>query len=139
MPAPREGWSARPRACYMLRQHHPARVPIAIGRNGSDGAAPTNAFPVPSYLPAPARIMLPFARAYAVSASRRYRLPVTDCWDEAITALVRAAVYFRPGAGRFHAYARAAIIRGLWRYGRRPPRVPTVTLEGVSGVAPDVE
>jgi len=83
--------------------------------------------------------MLPFARAYAVSASRRYRLPVADCWDEAITALVRAAVYFRPGAGRFHAYARTAIIRGLWRYGRRPPRVPTVTLEGVSGVAPDVE
>jgi len=83
----------------------------------------------PGYLPAPARAVLPFARAYAAAASRRYRVPLSDCWDETITALLRATLHFRPGAGRFHAYARTAIVRGLWRYCRRPQRLATLDLD----------
>ena len=80
------------------------------------------AFPVPPYLPAPARTLLPWARRYVAITARRANVPLTDAWDEAITALVRASVYFTPGAGTFHAYARTAVIRGLWRYCRRPAR-----------------
>src|SRR5215831_5010622 len=79
-------------------------------------------FPVPPYLPPPARTLLPWARRYVATTARRSSLSVDDAWDEAITALLRAAVYFQPGAGTFHAYARTAVIRGLWRYCRRPTR-----------------
>jgi hypothetical protein len=118
---------------------HAEDHPITLGRNGRrGGAAQAEAFPVPSYLPPAAWALLPFARAYAVAAARRYQLPLADCWDEAITALVRAAVYFRPGAGRFHAYARIAIRRGLWRYCRRPTRT-TRELAAAAGTMPDTE
>jgi hypothetical protein len=75
-------------------------------------------FPVPPYLPAPARTILPWARRYVAITARRSALPMADAWDEAITALLRASVYFQPGAGSFVAYARTAVIRGLWRYCR---------------------
>jgi hypothetical protein len=94
---------------------------------------------VPSYLPTPARAVLPFARAYAATAARRYGVPLADCWDEALTALLRASIHFRPGAGRFHAYARTAVIRGLWRYCRRPARA-TIGLDAAApGALPDCE
>jgi hypothetical protein len=84
--------------------------------------------------------VLPFARAYAAAAARRYQLPLADCWDEAITALIRASVHFRPGAGRFHVYARTAVIRGLWRYCRRPARCRMAPIDTVPpGSVPDVE
>ena len=70
--------------------------------------------------------LLPWARRYVATTARRSSLSVDDAWDEAITALVRAAVYFQPGAGTFHAYARTAVIRGLWRYCRRSARPAAV-------------
>src|SRR5215475_11177688 len=129
-----------------LGRPHPAllyprpgrRRPIAAVRDG-DQAAPTTAFPVPSFLPSATRALLPSARRYAAHAARRYRVPLTDCWDEAVTALLRATIYFRPGPGSFHAYATTAVRRGLWRYCRRPSR-PTVSLDTVPPAAlPDVE
>jgi hypothetical protein len=74
-------------------------------------------------------------------AARRYQLPLADCWDEAITALIRASVHFRPGAGRFHTYARTAVIRGLWRYCRRPAyKWRVAPIDTVPpGTLPDVE
>lgn len=114
-------------------------LPIGTAVGGEDDGERSDAFPVPAYLPSPARSMLPFARAYAAAAARRYGLPLADCWDEAITALIRAAVYFRPGAGRFHTYARTAVVRGLWRYCRRPAR-RAIPLDAVQpGTLPDVE
>lgn len=104
-----------------------------------DDANLKNAFPVPGYLPPAARSLLPFARAYVAQVARRHQLPLADCWDEAVTALLRAAVHFQPGAGRFHVYARTAVIRGLWRYCRRPARRVTGLDAASSGTLPDVE
>jgi hypothetical protein len=62
-----------------------------------------------------------------------------------LAALLRAAVYFRPGAGTFSAYARRAVTRGLWRYcarGARRRGFP-VSLDDVAEhpalIAPSVE
>jgi len=96
-------------------------------------------FPVPPYLPPTARTLLPWARRYVATTARRSSLSVDDAWDEAITALLRAAVYFQPGAGTFHAYARTAVIRGLWRYCRRPSRLPLEELPARALTAPSAE
>ena len=82
---------------------------------------------------------------HVVRVSRKAGVSLEDCWDEAITALIRAAVHFRPeppagkGGGRdgsaydpvkaFGAYARLAIQRGCWRYCVRGVRAPTLGLE----------
>jgi len=98
-------------------------------------------FPVPAYLPDATRAVLPFARRYCARAARSYGVPLADCWDEALTALLRASLHFRPGAGTFHAYARTAIVRGLWRYCRRPVSGrPALGLDAVPpATLPDVE
>ena len=96
-------------------------------------------FPVPPYLPPPARTILPWARRYVATTARRSQLSLDDAWDEAITALLRASVYFQPGAGTFHAYARTAVIRGLWRYCRRPARLPLEELPARALTAPSAE
>jgi len=77
------------------------------------------AFPVPPYLPPAARTVVPWARQYAATTARRASLSRDDTWDEALAALLRAAVYFRPGAGTFAHYCRTSIVRGLWRYATR--------------------
>jgi hypothetical protein len=112
-------------------------------------------FVVPSYLPARGQALLPWLR----QTVRRHcaalaAVSPTDCWDEAVTALLRACVYFNPvppagrGAGRdgtpydvdkaFVAYAKLCVARGLWRYvlsepsgvrrGRQRRTVQTVSL-----------
>jgi hypothetical protein len=45
--------------------------------------------PVPAYLPSAARTVLPWARRYVTTTSRHHALALADCWDEALTALVR--------------------------------------------------
>ena len=100
-----------------------------MGRVARDATRLDAAFPVPPYLPPPARTILPWARRYVATTARRSSLSLDDAWDEAITALLRAAVYFQPGAGTFHAYARTAVIRGLWRYCRRPARPVAVDVD----------
>jgi hypothetical protein len=72
--------------------------------------------PIPPDLPPHARTLLPWVRRTVASTARTLALDPTDAWDEAITALLRATVYFRPGAGTFATYARPAVSRGLWRY-----------------------
>jgi len=84
-------------------------------------------------------MLVPWARRYVSITARRSQLSLADKWDEAITALLRAAVYFQPGAGTFHAYARTAVIRGLWRYCRRPARLPTDELPARALTAPSAE
>src|SRR5215468_6302775 len=110
------------RLLYARPHTAPRRDPIAALRARQHSGA----FPVPPYLPLPARALLP--------------LPLADCWDEAVTALLRAAIHFRPGPGSFHAYAQVAIRRGLWRYCRRPSHPTTISLDAVPpSPLPDVE
>jgi len=124
------------RLLYARPHTAPRRDPIAALRAREHSGA----FPVPPYLPLPARALLPFARAAAAHAARRSHLPLADCWDEAVTALLRAAIHFRPGPGSFHAYAQVAIRRGLWRYCRRPSHPTTISLDAVPpSPLPDVE
>src|SRR5262249_34958256 len=122
-------------ACYTRLHPRSRRDPIAALRDGRD-----HRFPVPAYLPPATRALLPFARSSCRTAARRSHVPVRDCWDDAVTALLRAALHFRPGPGTFHAYATTAIRRGLWRYCRRPAHPPTLGLDTVPpGFLPDVE
>ena len=110
-----------------------------MGGAARDDARSHTVFPVPPYLPHPPRALPPWTRRYVAATARRSQLPLADAWDEAITALLRAAVYFQPGAGTFHAYARTAVIRGLWRYCRRPSRLPLDELPARALTAPSAE
>lgn len=75
-----------------------------------------DAYPVPGYLPAPARTVLPWAKRKVAHLAAASRVPLADLWDEVITALLRADLTFRPGAGSYTKYAQTCITRGLWRY-----------------------
>jgi hypothetical protein len=91
--------------------------------------------PVPGYLPALARPVLPWARRHVARVARRYGTSIDDLWDETVTALLRAAVYFKPTAGAFAPYAHTAIHRACWRYvirqaAKRPPMVPLGAFAG---------
>jgi len=109
-PADRTAYAGGPIAAVRLR----ARAPL----------------PVPGYLPGPARAVVPWARRYCAATARRCQLDLDDAWDETLTALLRAAVYFRPGAGTFRHYAARTVVRALWRYGARTThRRPTMPLE----------
>jgi hypothetical protein len=52
------------------------------------------ALPVPSYLSHPARSLVPWARRYTIVT--RHGLDLDNGWSETMSALLRAAVYFRP-------------------------------------------
>ena len=67
----------------------------------------------------PCHAVLPWTRRHAARVAARARVDPGDVWDEAIAALLRAAIFFRPGAGSFTAYAKLAVTRGLWRYVER--------------------
>jgi len=95
---------------------------VSLADSHAADATSATRFPVPVYLPAPCASVLPWARRHAAVVAARAHVPPTDVWDEAITALVRAAVFFRPGAGTFHRYAQIAVTRGLWRYVTRAAR-----------------
>ena len=78
---------------------------------------------MPSYLPEVARYVVPWARRKVLElAGKNPDVAVGDLWDEAVAALVRAAVYFDPETNRgavtvrFADYAKTAVVRGLWRY-----------------------
>jgi hypothetical protein len=80
---------------------------------------------------------VPWARRYTAATAARHGLDLDDAWSETLTALLRAAVYFRPGAGTFAHYASRAVVRALWRYGARSRhRRPTVPLESVAAELP---
>ena len=112
----------------------PAASPGAIGR-----------FPVPAYLPARVRPVLPWTRHHVACVAVRYQATLADLWDEALTALLRAAVYYQPqdattyrsdrytkplpDAQSFRYYAKIAVNRACWRYCLRGRRVRLVRLE----------
>jgi len=111
-------------------------------------AAPLGAtthFPVPAYLPARVRPVLPWTRHHVARVAVRYQATLADLWDEALTALLRAAVYYQPqdattyrsdrytkplpDAQSFRYYAKIAVNRACWRYCLRGRRVRLVGLE----------
>jgi hypothetical protein len=108
---------------------------------------PADRYPVPGYVPALVRPVLPWARRHVARVTARYGASQDDLWDEAMTALIRAAVYFReqpasgyqattygrplPAARSLTYYARLAVNRACWRYVIRgqATRVQTIPLE----------
>jgi Sigma-70 region 2 len=72
--------------------------------------------PVPGYLPAVARPVLPWARRHVARVARRYHTGIDDLWDETIAALLRAAIYYDAASGPFAGYAHTAVHRACWRY-----------------------
>jgi hypothetical protein len=51
------------------------------------------------------RRVLPWARRHVAAVARRYGLGQHDLWDETLTALLRAAIYYTPEIGAFAPYA----------------------------------
>ena len=88
--------------------------------------------PVPAYLPEllpdSARPLIEWTRRHVQRVTNRYpNVSVDDLWDEAITALIRASLYYkeersaspRHEVGKstaFGRYATTAIHRACWRY-----------------------
>jgi hypothetical protein len=60
--------------------------------------------------------LVPWTKRQVFKLSKAHPVDAGDIWDEAITALLRACVYFKPGAGTFAVYAKRCVTRGLWRY-----------------------
>src|SRR5262249_7848770 len=101
----------------------------------------------PAYVPALVRPVLPWARRHVARVTARYGASQDDLWDETLTALIRAAVYFRgqpaseyqpttyagalPTPQSFVYYARLAVNGACWRYVicGQPTQVQTVRLE----------
>jgi hypothetical protein len=101
--------------CYSPAHTTPQEVAVAHTAH-SHPPGPLATLPVPPYLPTPARTLLPWTRTYVAQTTRRYELSLSDAWDEALTALLRAATFFRPGPASFASYAQTAVRRALWRY-----------------------
>jgi hypothetical protein len=72
--------------------------------------------------------IVPWARRQVAKLSKSHPVDAGDLWDEAITALLRACVHFKPGAGTFAVYAKMCVTRGLWRY-----TLPTLTVRQTPG------
>jgi hypothetical protein len=102
-------------------------------------------FPIPAYLPALVRPVLLWTRHHVTRVAVRYQATLADLWDETLTALLRAAVYYQPqdattyrsdrytkplpDAQSFRYYAKIAVNRACWRYCLRGRRVRLVGLE----------
>ena len=90
--------------------------------------------------------ILPWTRRHVATVAAQYAASVDDLWDEAVTAILRALVYFQPqdpatyrsstyaaplpAAKSFKYYAQIAVNRACWRYVVRGHvrRLPTVEL-----------
>lgn len=91
-------------------------------------------YPVPGSAPAVMRPLLPWTQRHIARVNTRYSANQDDLWDEALTALLRAAVYYNASAGAFGPYGRTAVHRALARavhvgQHRRHSRLCTVSLE----------
>jgi DNA-directed RNA polymerase specialized sigma24 family protein len=86
-------------------------------------------FPVPAYLPAVVRPVLPWTRRHVARVSARYHASLDDLWDEALTGLLRTSIHWQPALGAFAPYACTAVHRACWRYCLRGRRVRLVGLE----------
>jgi hypothetical protein len=86
-------------------------------------------FQVPSYLPPIALPVVPWTKHHVARLAKAPNLNASDLWDEAVTALLRATVYYDPASGPFPPYARTSVHRACWRYvvrgaRRLPPHLP---------------
>jgi hypothetical protein len=94
-----------------------------------------DAYPVPAYLPPIVVPVLPWARSHVARVMRVYGVGPSDLWDETLTALLRAAVYYNPDIGTtFRHYAQRAVNRACWRYVVRGRRPATLSLEALDGL-----
>src|SRR5215831_15811396 len=77
-----------------------------------------DSLPVPAYLPASVRRVLPWARQHLVRVCRRYRVSRDDVWDEIIAALLRASLHHDTPEriSLQDRYTRTAVHRACWRY-----------------------
>ena len=102
---------------------------------------------VPAYIPTVVCPVLPWARRHVAQVAARYQASLDDLWDEAITAILRAAVYYEPATGAFGPYARTAVHRACARavnvgQHRRRSRLATIPLDALDerdGGAPSAE
>ena len=118
---------------------------MAAAEPAKPAAHPADRYPVPDYVPALVRPVLPWTRRHVARVAVRYQATLADLWDEALTALLRAAVYYQPqdaatyrsdgyttplpDAQSFRYYAKIAVNRACWRYCLRGRRVRLVGLE----------
>jgi hypothetical protein len=118
---------------------------MAAAEPAKPAAHPADRYPVPDYVPALVRPVLPWTRRHVARVAVRYQATLADLWDEALTALLRAAVYYQPqdattyrsdrytkplpDAQSFRYYAKIAVNRACWRYCIRSRRVRLVGLE----------
>jgi hypothetical protein len=114
-------------------------------------AHPADRYPVPDYVPALVRPVLPWTRRHVERLTARCQASRDDLWDEALTALIRAAVYFKPQdpaeyrstqyaqplptVKSFRYYAQLAVNRACWRYVIRgqATQVRTVLIKDAGG------
>jgi hypothetical protein len=87
---------------------------------------------VPAYIPTVVCPVLPWARRHVARVAAHYQASLDDLWDEAVTALLRAAVYYDAAAGAFGPYARTAVHRACARAVHVGQRRRTGTLHTVS-------
>jgi len=120
-------------------------APMAAAKPANQAARPADRYPVPGYTPAVVQPLLPWTRRHVSRVAARSGSGIDDLWDEALTALLRAAVYYQPQAAStyssdrytkplpdeqsFRYYAKIAVNRACWRYCLRGRRVRLVGLE----------
>jgi hypothetical protein len=97
-----------------------------------------DACPVPAYLPPIVLPLLPWARKHVARVMRVYGIGPSDLWDETLTALLRASIYYNPDVGTtFRHYAQRAVNRACWCYvvrGRRPATLAPEALDGLEAI-----
>ena len=94
-------------------------APMAAAEPSIPIARSAHRYPVPGYLPAVVRSVLPWSRRHVARVSARYRASLDDLWDEAVTALLRAAIYRTPtgtAVDPARHYFQTAVHRACWRY-----------------------
>jgi hypothetical protein len=130
------GWEAgRGELDQSRQQSRSAVVAYPSGRvarrSAASVTAPAPRLPVPGYLPAIAHPVLPWTRRRVQLLAGRSGARVDDLWDEAVAALIRAAVHYDPTTGyAFSTYACRSVLRACDRYVLRGQRArPVVSLE----------
>jgi hypothetical protein len=84
---------------------------------------------VPGYLPPIARPLVSWMRQHVATVAARYTdTSLDELWDDAVSALLRAAVYHNADTGAFGPYARTCIHRACART-VRVGKVPYLTGE----------
>jgi hypothetical protein len=89
-------WSERWAVRRWPTLSRPTTKPMAAAEGSNPAARPADRYPVPGYVPAEVCPVLRWTRRHVARVTARYQASPDDLWDEALTALIRAAVYFKP-------------------------------------------